>query len=76
MKISKAPVCFANRADLIECDSHAFSVGAHVPEQVVMLNVYAKDGTRVLQMTAEEAHDLARHLAQGANDLSSRVGFV
>lgn len=76
MKISKAPVCFANRADLIECDSTAFSVGAHIPEQFISLNMYAADGTRVLQMTAEEALDLARHLVRGASELSLRSGFV
>jgi hypothetical protein len=73
MKTSKAPVVFANRAEMIELDSHAFSVCADVPENQVCLNLYAQDGTRVISMTADEAKDLARTILQGAHDLSEKT---
>lgn len=68
MQISKKPVEFANRAEMIELDAHAFSVGAHLPEKRVYVNLYAADGTRVLGMTPEEAWDLAKHLSDAASN--------
>jgi hypothetical protein len=68
MQISKTPVEFANRAEMVECNPHAFSVGAHTLERRVYVNLYAVDGTRVIGMTPEEAENLARCILTGATD--------
>ncbi len=73
MKTSKAPVTFANRAEMIELESHSFSVCANVPEKTVDINLYAPDGTRVISMTASQAQDLAQSILQGARHLTARL---
>ncbi len=73
MKTSKAPVTFANRAEMIELDSHSFSVCANVPEKTVDINLYAPDGTRVISMTASQAQDLAQSVLQGVRDLVAKM---
>jgi hypothetical protein len=71
MQVSKIPVDFANRAEMIECDQNAFSVCAHIPENRVYVNLYVDGKTRVIGMTADEARELSRALAIGADDLQS-----
>lgn len=65
MRASKQPVRAANRAEFIAAD---YSVGAHVPEGIVMLNVYAGDMARVLEMSPDEARELAGYLLNSADD--------
>lgn len=67
MRSSENPVPFSNRAVM---EPATFSVGAHVAERVVIVNIYRADGqTDVIEMTPLEARVLARYLVESANSM-------
>jgi hypothetical protein len=69
MRFSKTPVTFANRAEMMTAD---YSTCAHVPEQLVKVNLYHGAETSVVDMSPDEARELAHHLIQSADTLAAR----
>lgn len=74
MKVSKEPVMFANRAEMIECNADSsHSVGLDMREKTICINTYSVDGTRVIVMGLQEAEDLAIRLTRAAAALGTGV---
>lgn len=66
MKATIDTVQFANRADL---QPASYAVGAHMPQGVVTLNVFVGGKTHCVEMTPEEAREVAGYLTKSADDV-------
>jgi hypothetical protein len=72
MKISKADV-FVSRAKETYEKVDGFSVGAYVPGRQVILSLFTHPLTRMIEMTPEEAEELAQCLINGAKDAREKA---